>query len=118
MPLYEFVAVSDPKRYTTIFMEYADAPDIGAVVEQGGVAWRRIPSMPVAAVKQFKPFVSYTQAPVPPGVDPSTSGIIADAWHRDPESGEHRAVYTSEETARRNAAASRDDGNLYLTWNE
>lgn len=118
MPIYEFIANDGTEEYLGHFMEYDDAPDIGATVEINGRKWTRIPSMPVAAVKNFKPFVSYTQAPVPPGVDPETSGIICDAWHRDPDSGEMRAVYTKEETAIKNAAASRDEGPGGMTWDD
>lgn len=117
MPYYEFVSL-DGKRTHDIFMEYDDAPDIGAIVQDSGESWRRVASNPQLKIKNFKQFVSHTQPVFEKLEDAHASGIIADKWVPDPDTGEFRAAYTSEETAKTNASASKDAGNLHLVWDD
>ena len=49
MPVYLFESVNKEGLYTDIFYHLKDAPKIGAVVENEGKKWRRIPTLPYAA---------------------------------------------------------------------
>jgi hypothetical protein len=121
MPYYQFMSL-DGQRTRDIFMEYDDAPDIGAIVQEGGESWRRIVSQPRVLVKKFKPFMSQSMPSAPEGVDPrefeDTKNVICDEWRLDPDSGEQCAVFLKEETAAKNALVSADTGDRYVVWDD
>lgn len=116
-PIYEFISDDGKEERRDIYMAFEDAIDIGASTWVDGRRWRRLASNPTLAVKHFREFVCHQQAPQPASQDPASSGIIADRWVPDPDDpSELRPVYTSEETVKRNAAASKDAGDTYLAW--
>lgn len=118
MPYYPFISADGSEEPRDFYMEYEDAVDIGATVEIEGRKWTRLVSPHQALVKNFKPFVCSQQGAFASQQEAEASGIVADKWVPDPESGELRAGYFCEETARKNAAASKDKGDRHLTWDD
>jgi hypothetical protein len=49
MPTYCFESIDSDNKFIDIFYHFKDAPKIGAVIENEGKKWRRIPTLPYAA---------------------------------------------------------------------